>query len=562
MNTMKREKLVTARYSKGWSQEKLAEEVGVQRTAVSNWERGITDPYPIHVHRLCQLFAMSAEELGLVVGGKRMAAKRVRSVEGAVVARSEAADGIMKEVRLEATLSQVMASTLEGAALSSLPANQSEALSAFSQAIRQDIIEVKQGTFFLPETEALVPVSDTILTLPIAAASAHHALWFILKQQQWEALVGRYHGHIQRCGELYVRLNQEFEMTKSPLHDPDSTISRRQAIGAIAVLPLSLLTQMEGGKAQVLAEEFLPRCVASLAACKRLVYDHGDYGIVEYTLSRSEVILLGLVQQSARYRSAAAELLSPLYLLMGDVAWYRHHKLAEIASIQQAVQYAGLAGKDTLFVNALQRLADAHHVRPIQADRALRPLAMLDALQKAQPVIEHVSPKIRSAVYITSATANAQLGKTQEALRFLELAGEVFPFAPTVDQEIALESSLNIPYLNLLKGIAYLELGEHDPAYYQNAEDTFAQVEAFPATIASSTSTSTRIGIANCRAFAALKARNLERFKDCFTAGIQGAQSLGSEKLRKEAVAIYQKASYEVWPYESRVKDLAELFVQ
>jgi transcriptional regulator with XRE-family HTH domain len=63
---MERTKLATARYEKGWSQEEVAERVGVTRNTFSKWERGKVVPYPIHVHRLCQLFGKTAEELNLV----------------------------------------------------------------------------------------------------------------------------------------------------------------------------------------------------------------------------------------------------------------------------------------------------------------------------------------------------------------------------------------------------------------------------------------------------------------------------------------------------------------
>jgi DNA-binding XRE family transcriptional regulator len=62
---MERTKLTAARYDQGWSQERLAEHIGVSRVTVSQWERGCTHPYPIHVHRLCQLFGKTAEELDL-----------------------------------------------------------------------------------------------------------------------------------------------------------------------------------------------------------------------------------------------------------------------------------------------------------------------------------------------------------------------------------------------------------------------------------------------------------------------------------------------------------------
>jgi transcriptional regulator with XRE-family HTH domain len=37
---MERTKLATARYEKGWSQEEVAERVGVTRNTFSKWERG------------------------------------------------------------------------------------------------------------------------------------------------------------------------------------------------------------------------------------------------------------------------------------------------------------------------------------------------------------------------------------------------------------------------------------------------------------------------------------------------------------------------------------------
>src|SRR5450631_1239277 len=63
---MERTKLATAHYEKGWSQEEVAERVGVTRNTFSKWERGRVMPYPIHVHRLCQLFGKTAKELNLI----------------------------------------------------------------------------------------------------------------------------------------------------------------------------------------------------------------------------------------------------------------------------------------------------------------------------------------------------------------------------------------------------------------------------------------------------------------------------------------------------------------
>ena len=62
---MKRVHLVLARYSKGWSQGQAAEYLGVTRNTLSQWERGRSDPYPIHVYKLCEMHGKTAAELDL-----------------------------------------------------------------------------------------------------------------------------------------------------------------------------------------------------------------------------------------------------------------------------------------------------------------------------------------------------------------------------------------------------------------------------------------------------------------------------------------------------------------
>jgi transcriptional regulator with XRE-family HTH domain/energy-coupling factor transporter ATP-binding protein EcfA2 len=60
------ERLRHARSLKGWSQAKLAEEVGTSYEMVSRWERGITVPTLYFRAHLCAALGMTAEELGLV----------------------------------------------------------------------------------------------------------------------------------------------------------------------------------------------------------------------------------------------------------------------------------------------------------------------------------------------------------------------------------------------------------------------------------------------------------------------------------------------------------------
>jgi len=59
-------RLKQARELRGWSQAKVAEQIGTDATTVSRWERGLFSPTPYFRERLCALFSKDAKELGLL----------------------------------------------------------------------------------------------------------------------------------------------------------------------------------------------------------------------------------------------------------------------------------------------------------------------------------------------------------------------------------------------------------------------------------------------------------------------------------------------------------------
>lgn len=63
---MKIHPLKYERELRGWSQAKVAEEIGTTARTVSRWEKGLALPYPYFRERLCTLFGKNAVELGLV----------------------------------------------------------------------------------------------------------------------------------------------------------------------------------------------------------------------------------------------------------------------------------------------------------------------------------------------------------------------------------------------------------------------------------------------------------------------------------------------------------------
>lgn len=57
------EKLITLRGGRGWTQEQLAEKLGVTRQTVSNWERALSLPDAVGLTALSRVFNVDAEWL-------------------------------------------------------------------------------------------------------------------------------------------------------------------------------------------------------------------------------------------------------------------------------------------------------------------------------------------------------------------------------------------------------------------------------------------------------------------------------------------------------------------
>ncbi len=65
-------RLRAAREKRGWSQNELAKRLDVNELTVGRWERGERSPQLLYRARLCELFGMTAEELGLSETAERL----------------------------------------------------------------------------------------------------------------------------------------------------------------------------------------------------------------------------------------------------------------------------------------------------------------------------------------------------------------------------------------------------------------------------------------------------------------------------------------------------------
>lgn len=67
--TMKNDLLRRARQARGWTQPQLGSKLGIGGTTIRSWESGERSPSQQHHLRLCNLFGMTAAQLGLEQDG-------------------------------------------------------------------------------------------------------------------------------------------------------------------------------------------------------------------------------------------------------------------------------------------------------------------------------------------------------------------------------------------------------------------------------------------------------------------------------------------------------------
>lgn len=251
-----------------------------------------------------------------------------------------------------------------------------------------------------------------------------------------------------------------------------------------------------------------------------------------------------LAQQSSKYQKILAALSSQGYILAGLVAVLQlNHKQAEVYC-KQALEYSRIAEDRNLEVAALKHLAT-------KFTSAKYPVKTLHTYQEALPLVDQVSPLLRSRTYLGLALAYAQCDQKQEAFRYLGLAKDTFPEKPEDDLGFAY-ADCGISSLNHYGGLIYLQFNQPKEAW-----KIFAGVERLKTKIV--VPERTIIEIVNCQAEAAVVQRDLELACAHVQAGVAGAVKLKSEKRFNDTLSVYKQMRL-IWPHEQPVKALAELF--
>ena len=290
-------------------------------------------------------------------------------------------------------------------------------------------------------------------------------------------------------------------------------------------------------------EAFLPQCETNILACWQLMRGR-DLLAVHSLLLTWLPSLDSLVAQSLPSQKKAAKLAAQGYILAGLSAVLQE-KMAEAEwCCRQAIEYSHISEDINLLVASLKHLAtkytDAHY-----------PLLVLQTYQEALPCVPQVSPLLQSRIYLGLALAYAQCYQQREAESYLGLAQETFPNSPEADPSF-LYADCGRSSLYHYGGLIALAFGQP-----QKAWDIFEEVHFLPSS--SAIPERTRLEIINCQAEAAVEQQDLALACTHIQTGVKGASELKSTKRLGDVHRIYQKMA-QVWPYESQVKQLEELF--
>ena len=391
-----------------------------------------------------------------------------------------------------------------------------------------DMSPIVQYEPVLPQSTATIEYTDTLLA----------RIMTVLYQRQDQSA---------SYDDLQHAIDQEigrFDLIKQPGDNNESLLSRRDVLVIIVGLPLSLLAKAPpGSTSAIFAEEFLPQCAASITVCWHLMRGN-DFVLVEHLLVATMPHLLTLAQQPSRYQKSAAKLASQAYILAGLVAVLQlKHSMAELYC-KLSIQYSRIAEDQNLEAAGLKHLAAKYL-------SAKYPLKTLSTYQEALPLIDNISPLLRSRTYLGLALACSQCGQKQEALKYLALTKETFPEHPEDDPSF-LYADCGLSSIHHYEGLMYLEFNQPEKAW-----NTFAQVEGLKSKIV--VPERTIIEIVNCQAESATAERDMEKACACIQTGVAGALRLKSEKRFNDTFTIYRQMR-QVWPFERQIQSLAELF--
>ncbi|MBA2677569.1 MAG: helix-turn-helix transcriptional regulator [Ktedonobacteraceae bacterium] len=254
-----------------------------------------------------------------------------------------------------------------------------------------------------------------------------------------------------------------------------------------------------------------------------------------------------VAHQPSSHQPQAASLVARGYILAAEVD--KQNVVAMQAYAQQAVFYSQLTEDYNVQCDALRQEATIALI-------AKQPFKALMSYQKALPLLDKVTPLLRSRMYLGLASAFARCNPAlykQEALRYLGMANEHFPAKPEDDLWFRyMYSTGSRSVVSLYEALTYNDLKQPKDAW-KSLMHVDGLHPKLPVT------DSSRLEFLNLQAKAAADLGNLEESCAYLEASVQGADATGYTVWREEAADVYQEM-VKLWPHELQVRRLGRLF--
>ncbi|MGH2497798.1 MAG: helix-turn-helix domain-containing protein [Ktedonobacteraceae bacterium] len=322
-------------------------------------------------------------------------------------------------------------------------------------------------------------------------------------------------------------------------------LSRHQTIVLLAGVPSAIFRLTQSGTSSPLrAEEITALCATYVPLCWQLYFE-GGLTEVQQILPPYLTQLSHSVQEAAGNQQQIANEASKAYQLATCIEMHQHHFDAALAHARLAIHYGQIAEDFNLRIASLIQQANVY-------SSFKQPGQELDAYQEAMQHIEDVSPLLRGRVYIGLAKAFANVEQEQEALQFLEMANEHYPFHPENDPCFNFTCHSRFTLTNHT-GQTFLQLEK--PTHLEKAWDILTKID----TIVPAAFVPRRVELSIRQTIASLALNDLGKSCSYLETAVIGAKAIGSPFRYNEAFELYRRIRKK-WSNERSVKALKKYF--
>jgi DNA-binding SARP family transcriptional activator len=284
---------------------------------------------------------------------------------------------------------------------------------------------------------------------------------------------------------------------------------------------------------------------AALTNACRYLSEGNELQVAERTLWAYLPRVETIAKLSFEDQRTAADIASQGYLLAASLAGHHNDLQARHRYSEQALLYGKLAEDRNLQIAALRQLS-------ITFDYLERPDKVLLIYQQAFPYLGEVSPLLRACVYAGVSGAYAQLKQKPKALHYMKLAYEHFPTHPEHEPGF-LHTICRYSTLVFFDGLNHLTLGQP-----HEAEKVLAQIDGCNPSI--QIPERVRIEALNYQIEVFIALNAIKQACTYLETAVQAALAIGSKRRLQESFSLFQQMK-EIWPNESRVQELTDLFV-